>query len=371
VNHTPFIKDLILAIEEEKKNDLKSAQYEPKQSKPFFIRPQAEPLNSQNGLKTIVRKNRYANYLSRWVSSILKLPKLRNQLFDRIDRLDIFTNNLENQLRANLSLGQLAISDLESKLERITDRLDSSSKGQRIRINDSMNLDEYYFHFENRFRGSREQIVKQLQIYLPKVLETNIDFSIHPIFDIGCGRGEWLQVLQSEGIRSTGLDINEKMVDVCLKEGLDAKLGDAVAFLSSLPASSLGGVTAFQVVEHLPFELLIELFKECKRVLIPEGFVIFETPNPENYRVGACDFYYDMTHINPIPPAALGFLLGNIGFVKMETIRTQPVEEHSGQLEAISNPALKHLTHQFYGPRNYAIFGTMKPDGVSSGGPIL
>jgi O-antigen chain-terminating methyltransferase len=40
---------------------------------------------------------------------------------------------------------------------------------------------------------------------------------------------------------------------------------------------------------------------------MPGGLLILETPNPENLVVGACTFWYDPTHIRPLPPAMMRF----------------------------------------------------------------
>ncbi len=310
-------------------------------------------------MKNLLKSNPFTRSIFNWLVTLIKIGKLKAEIFDRLDGLDLVSQKIEKKVAQQLGESFNSITKLEAKMAQISTSRSADISTANLYLSDTMSLDEYYFHFENQFRGPREQIVQELAAYIPYLIAKNINFSETPVLDVGCGRGEWLEILKSKQVRSSGIDINKTMVDFCSSLGLDAKQGDAIAYLKSLPARSLGGVTAFQVVEHIPFEGLVLFLKECRRVLIPNGFVLFETPNPENYRVGSCDFYYDMTHINPIPPAALGFLLGNTGFTKMETIRSQPVTENASDLASITNPTLKHLAERFFGPRNYAIFASI------------
>jgi len=143
------------------------------------------------------------------------------------------------------------------------------------------------------------------------------------VLDVGCGRGEWLELLQVNGYKAKGIDINRVMVSQCRERGLDVKEHDVIDYLSTLSSESLNVITGFHIIEHLPFETLMRLLEESYRVLKKGGMVIFETPNPENIIVGACNFYTDPTHQNPIPPHSAMNYLGNANFseVKKETIK--------------------------------------------------
>ena len=121
----------------------------------------------------------------------------------------------------------------------------------------------------------------------------------------------------------------------------------------SLPAASRSAVTAFHVVEHLGFEVLVDFLDEALRVLMPGGMLILETPNPENLRVGANSFYNDPTHRNPIPPETLRFLVHQRGFAEAEILRLHPfpVEQH---LKANDEDA-RRLNDLLFGPQDYAV----------------
>lgn len=185
-------------------------------------------------------------------------------------------------------------------------------------------LDAMYLTFEDRFRGSREDIKERLRVYIPHV-NAVVKGKGSSVLDIGCGRGEWLELLSENGIEARGIDLNKIMVRQCRDRGFDVQESDAMEFLKKMEPNSLSVITGFQIVEHLPLKTLISIFDESLRVLMPGGMVIFETPNPENIIVGSCNFYYDPTHIRPIPPDVLQFLVETRGFIKSEIVRLHPL----------------------------------------------
>ena len=176
-------------------------------------------------------------------------------------------------------------------------------------------FDKLYFAFEQRFRGSREDIRRRVAYYLPLLRDSAVGREGAVVFDVGCGRGEWLELLRDENISAQGIDINEAMAKDCIERGLDVCVGDAIAHLRRLPDNAIGALTGFHIIEHVPLDDLIELIEEAHRVVRPGGLLIFETPNPENLVVGACNFYIDPTHQRPLPPALAQFLVEAGGFV--------------------------------------------------------
>jgi O-antigen chain-terminating methyltransferase len=183
--------------------------------------------------------------------------------------------------------------------------------------------DEFYRAFEDRYRGSRELIKSRLRVYLPFVEPLK---SVHPrctAVDLGCGRGEWLELMGEAGIEARGVDLDEGMLDECRGRGLPAERGEAVAFLRALPEASVAVVSAFHVAEHIAFDELQALVQQALRVLQPAGLLILETPNPENLAVGTSSFYYDPTHQRPLPPPLLSFLPEHYGFARTKVLRLQ------------------------------------------------
>src|SRR4030043_2272533 len=147
-----------------------------------------------------------------------------------------------------------------------------------------------------------------------------------PILDLGCGRGEWLELLKENGYIAKGVDFNRVMVRQCQELGLDVTESDMIEYLRNQQPNSFGALTGFHILEHLSFKAVISLFDEALRVLKSGGMVIFETPNPENLIVAACNFYFDPTHRNPLPPRLLNFLIVSRGFEKTGIIRLHPYE---------------------------------------------
>ena len=175
-------------------------------------------------------------------------------------------------------------------------------------------MDKFYKSFEDKFRGHRSEIKKRLLAYEPflQILKQNNE---NPAaVDLGCGRGEWLEILKQNGFAARGCDVSEEMLKECEKNALEAKNQGAIEFLSELEDSSLALVSAFQLVEHLEFSELCELIKQARRVLKDGGILILETPNPENLRVATLNFYLDATHVKPIPPMLLEYLCEFEGF---------------------------------------------------------
>lgn len=167
--------------------------------------------------------------------------------------------------------------------------------------------DDFYVAFEEKFRGSEELIKERQKKYLKFINPLKILKDEVKALDIGCGRGEWISLLNENGFNARGIDLNESMVKVASQKGLNAAVNDALGELKSLDENSLDIITAFQVVEHIKFDDVLELIKEAKRVLAPCGILILETPNPENIMVGTQWFYLDATHKNPIPCELLSF----------------------------------------------------------------
>jgi SAM-dependent methyltransferase len=217
------------------------------------------------------------------------------------------------------------------------------------------NLDDLYASFEDQFRGSRDRVKEKLEVYLPLLREAGIK---DDILDLGCGRGEWLELLKEEGLRARGIDLNSVMVERCRRRGLEATEAEAISYLRGLANDSLQAVTSFHLIEHLPFETLIMLIDEIHRALRPGGLLILETPNPKNLLVGACSFYSDPTHRNPIFPETIQFILGNRGFADVHLKYLNPVEG-SSPFEG-GDRASQALQDLFYGPRDFAVIGRKK-----------
>lgn len=181
----------------------------------------------------------------------------------------------------------------------------------------------FYRAFEDRFRGSRELISERLKVYQPylRLLLASDDKSKRFAIDLGCGRGEWLELLKEQGFSAHGVDLDDGMLESCKELGLSAEKKDALLALEGIPADSQSLVSGFHIAEHLPFQTLLSLISESLRVLKPGGLLVLETPNPENLRVGTHSFYFDPSHERPIPLALLAFLAEFAGFHRVKVLR--------------------------------------------------
>ena len=181
----------------------------------------------------------------------------------------------------------------------------------------------FYRAFEDRHRGSRELIKKRLNIYRAFIEPLICSEEKSHAVDLGCGRGEWLEILGEMGISALGIDLDQGMLDACVDRSLNVMHGDAIAHLAQMKSESQLVVSAFHVVEHISFDQLQSLVKEAHRVLKPGGILIMETPNPENIMVAGCNFYLDPSHVKPIPPDLLLFTTEFFNFGRAKILRLQ------------------------------------------------
>ena len=200
---------------------------------------------------------------------------------------------------------------------------DSPSKKKSDAL-DSINVssaNDFYIAFENRYRGSRELIKQRQTSYLPYIAPLKTVYPNLKAIDLGCGRGEWLELLKENGVDASGVDLDDAMLSSCIASNLKVKKIDAISALQELPNASLHIISGFHIAEHLPFEQLIELIHQALRVLSPGGLLILETPNSENINVATSSFYLDPTHRNPIPAQLLSFLMTYSGFAFTTELR--------------------------------------------------
>ena len=183
--------------------------------------------------------------------------------------------------------------------------------------------DNFYRAFEEKFRGSRELIKERLKAYLPFVQPFHKYHEPAHAMDLGCGRGEWLELLNENGFEAQGVDLDDSMLAACRERGFSVFTGDAIELLRKFPDASHSIISGFHIAEHIPFESLQVLIKESLRALKPGGLLILETPNPENIAVATCSFYLDPTHQRPIPPQLLAFLPEHAGFMRTKLLRLQ------------------------------------------------
>ncbi len=169
-----------------------------------------------------------------------------------------------------------------------------------------------YAELENRYRGTSEEIQQRLSIYLDLLAGRK------RVVDLGCGRGEALQVLAEHGVAARGVDASAEMVRACAVLGLAVEEAELLAFLAAAPEGSFDALLSFHVIEHLPRQDVARLVRLAWRALEPGGLLILETPNPRSLVVAASHFWRDPTHRRPIHPDALRLSVEMAGFEDVE-----------------------------------------------------
>ena len=183
-----------------------------------------------------------------------------------------------------------AIEDLSTRVTSVTEQLFAANARFRGDAAGAGIPDDVYIEFENRFRGSRDDIKARVSRYVEVFRGQGVGKSDSPILELGPGRGELLELLRQAGLRGRGVDSNPGMVKQCRDLGLDVTLDDALRVVASAAADSLGAVIGVQFIEHIPFGALLKLFADSVRALKEGGLLIVETPNPQNLLVGASSF---------------------------------------------------------------------------------
>jgi O-antigen chain-terminating methyltransferase len=297
----------------------------------------------------------------------------------------------QNQFNAGVAdyLGKLSVTELNRRIDdRLYTYLEAVSKDLYYKSWLSRTLDKCiekerntiaapasgpssgagmnYLAFEDRFRGTSDQILQRQETNFLGYFSRGL-----PVLDIGCGRGEFLELLKAKGIDALGVDVDESMVAYCRSKGLDVELTDAVARLEKMDDSSLGGIFIDQVVEHLEPDYLVRMLFLCHRKLSPGAHIVVETVNPLSF-VSLANFYIDMSHKKPIHPETLKFLLDYAGFMEIDTkflstfsgelrLGAVPIDPSLSDNERLArevqNRNVEKLNDILFGAQDYAVIG--------------
>jgi 2-polyprenyl-3-methyl-5-hydroxy-6-metoxy-1,4-benzoquinol methylase len=261
--------------------------------------------------------------------------------------------SLRSQLEEARAVAELEKTSIRAELQTALMMAEDRRKRERDLI-----LEPGYFLFEQEHRGSETEVAERQRTYVARYKEQS------EVLDIGCGRGEFLQLLREAGISHQGVDANPEMVAYCRRKGLEVVRGDALEYLKGLPEESLGGVFCAQMIEHLEPARVIKLVQLCHSKLRAGGVAIFETPNPGCLMVFAESFYKDLTHIRPYHPASIKFLLESSGFERAEIKYSAPVDpanrlviskEPTDSQAPILSDGIERLNELLYGFQDYAV----------------
>lgn len=293
---------------------------------------------------------RLPSYVAFFESKIASLSTENSELQQRLIQAEDDLASLRGKI-ASFERIDDKITDLQHRLAVNTQPKNSAQPAVNHTVSDNHTYDQFYKRFEDKFRGSENTIKERVAEHLPLFNSLSPKLKKFPILDIGCGRGEMLGVLKENGYLGIGVDMNESMVNRAIANGFEAYCTDASTYLRQQNPDSLAAVTGFHIVEHIPFESLMEIFQDCYRSVARGGFVLFETPNPETLSVGAHTFYLDPSHQRPIPPQLLAFMLEYSGFesqiIRLHDMSTVP--------SAAKSSLLRRMFTSLYGPADYAV----------------
>ncbi len=261
------------------------------------------------------------------------------------------------ELSARLDQAQIRLAQVDLLLDQVRRGLPDFPPAEELAALPGA-FDNLYGAFVEAFRGPRDVIKERLRGYLADIAAVD---SALPVLDVGCGRGELLELLAEAGATAYGVETNPYFVETGCRRGLDVRLTGAIEHLEGVKEHSLRAVSAIQVAEHLGIEELIAMLDLAVRAIEPGGLVIVETPNPENLVVGASSFYLDPRHRQPIPPELLAFVVGSRGFTDVEVRFLEPPDPPmpGPADDAPWSSDVKRLhdlvTARFSGARDYAV----------------
>jgi SAM-dependent methyltransferase len=271
------------------------------------------------------------------------LLKLVDDLSERADRA-----------QAGEAEARRALTELEERLVRVERRptaggAPAQAQTQTVAAQPAAIAFPDYFAYEARMRGSTDTVRERQRVYVADFADAA------PVLDVGCGRGELLGLLREAGVEARGVDADADMVAYVRGEGLDVEQADALAYLESLEAGSLGGIFAGQVVEHLPPASLLRLLELAAQKLRPGGLLVAETINPLS-PLALRSYFADLTHAQPLVPQTLALLAGQAGFREVET---RFLNEPADKLAIPDDPTIaanvRRLNDILFAPLDYAI----------------
>jgi SAM-dependent methyltransferase len=250
-------------------------------------------------------------------AAVAALAESQQELHTAFGVLQQAAQNLKREV------GRLSVAGVHASTAAVAPSAATTSQGTAVApASQFESLDSHkYVGFEDQFRGTPEDIRARVSEYLPVFAGTA------DVLDIGCGRGEFLALLRDQGVTARGIDLNPSMVEVCRSKGLDATTADAVGYLRALPEHSLGGLFAAQVVEHLEPRYLTQLLDAAFDALRPGAPIVLETINPACWFAFFESYIRDITHVRPLHPETLQYLLVASGFQQVEIRYRAPYPE--------------------------------------------
>ncbi len=270
-----------------------------------------------------------------WLRALVGLGAWRREGLQRLAALEAGLQQARQEMARVRAAQEAAQLQWQATAQRLSQRLE-----QVVAPVGGGLPQQVYALIEAPMRGEPEQVEARLSVYLPYAREAAA--MGRGVADIGCGRGEWLDLLRREGIAAVGVEGNADFAAHAQAKGLSVTLGDGLAWLQMQAAGSLGLVSLFHVLEHLPPASLWAWLAAAAEALAPGGFLLVETPNPENLQVTGYSFWLDPTHVRPLPPPLLVALVRAAGLEPVQLLRLAPWPQ-AGEADTAYPPLLRKL----------------------------
>lgn len=288
--------------------------------------------------KDKIKRIPFLGFIAWYLYNLFKSPMKIKYLYEEKNRLEELIELKNLEVKNKVEQSEERIFSITEELEHyqklkneLLFLLKQPKKYQILELPEFIKFDkkseseDFYLLFENVFRGS--DIKMRLMKYLPLIKEVKAESNQDNQFlDIGCGRGEFLELLNENDVKAIGVEINPESVKFLTQRGYRVILQDGIEYLSTLEDNSLLGISAIHLIEHLDFERLKSLIELSYKKLSHGGILILETPNPK-CNVALANFYIDFTHQRPCPYELVAFLCEYAGFKDLKIILSSPVDK--------------------------------------------
>lgn len=317
--------------------------------------------------KKVVLSIPILGYLIRIPAELILLPKKMHRLQKSIIDLSHHYNQIEADkvcMEETIEEGQICLDTFHKMIENQKEMERIQEENRKLEEETTKKLlDLFYLKYnEDLMKDSRDEVMERAKVYLPQLESQFLDRekATLSIIDLGCGEGEFIQLLNYYGYPAYGVDSNSEVVSKVRKQHPEIKIieENAFTYLTLLEDSTVDCISSIHMVEHLEFLELILLLKECLRVLKPNGLLIMETPNPQNILISSYYFNLDPTHKKPIPPELLQFYVRESGFEIKDTLFMRPLNFCPYDYE--KEEEIKHIVFRFNMEQAYAIVAVKK-----------
>jgi 2-polyprenyl-3-methyl-5-hydroxy-6-metoxy-1,4-benzoquinol methylase len=290
-----------------------------------------------------------------------QMEKQRNMLDILLAEFGKKMESLQGDNRENAT----AMQSMQTSLRSLHHLANALQQPASKPVDASANRDHRYYHFEEAFRGDRAVIKDRFAGYVKHF--KNSGAGEGKVLDLGCGRGEFLELLKEASVPAFGVDSNPAMVKSCRDLALNVTQGDLLQFLEAQKTNSLAGIFCSQVVEHLPPDVVFRMIEDAHTRIRPGGVLLLETVNVAS-AFGFLQVYTkDLTHRTPIHPETLKFVVAAAGFTNPQILLTSPVPavtqlklfpNAKDESERVFNENMSKLNKLLFDPQEYAVLAT-------------